>query len=195
MALDYSAGMVEVCHQRFRAEPWYAAERFRQADARSLPFPDAAFDIVLFSFNGLDPVPPESRATALAECARVLKPGGWFIYSGHNLNWLDGQGLLPRRAGWRAWWNEHRYRTRMRRLNADGPSTLGTDAAHLKDPPDGLRLYYARPAGHLRELAAAGLTQARVFDGRGREITADPAMPRARDAWLYYLARRATGAT
>lgn len=189
-AIDYSDAMVEVCRQRYRDAPWYAAERFRQADARALPFADQSFDIVLFSFNGLDHVPPDARATALAECSRVLKPGGWFIYSGHNLNWLDGSGLLPRRAGWRTWWREHRYRDRMRRLNAGGPSTLGVDTAHLMDPPDGLRLYYARPVAHLRELQAAGLTDPRVFDGRGREITQDPAMRQARDTWLYYLARR-----
>jgi ubiquinone/menaquinone biosynthesis C-methylase UbiE len=48
--------------------------------------PDASFSHVLISFNGIDYAFPESqRVTALGECARVLKPGGTFIFSSHNL--------------------------------------------------------------------------------------------------------------
>jgi ubiquinone/menaquinone biosynthesis C-methylase UbiE len=48
--------------------------------------PDASFSHVLISFNGIDYAFPESqRAAALAECARVLRPGGTFIFSSHNL--------------------------------------------------------------------------------------------------------------
>jgi ubiquinone/menaquinone biosynthesis C-methylase UbiE len=48
--------------------------------------PDDSFDHVLISYNSLDLAFPESqRVTALHECARVLKPGGTFIFSSHNL--------------------------------------------------------------------------------------------------------------
>ena len=48
--------------------------------------PDSSFSHVLISANGIDHAFPESqRVTALGECARVLKPGGTFIYSSHNL--------------------------------------------------------------------------------------------------------------
>lgn len=51
--------------------------------------PDAIFSHVLISFNGIDYAFPESqRVQALRECARVLKPGGTFIYSSHNLKSL-----------------------------------------------------------------------------------------------------------
>ncbi len=51
--------------------------------------PDSSFSHVLISFNGIDyAFPTEQRITALRECIRVLKPGGTFIYSSHNLKSL-----------------------------------------------------------------------------------------------------------
>ena len=50
---------------------------------------DASFDHVLISFNGIDyAFPEQQRKTALAECVRVLKPGGTLIVSSHNIKSL-----------------------------------------------------------------------------------------------------------
>jgi ubiquinone/menaquinone biosynthesis C-methylase UbiE len=52
--------------------------------------PDSAYSHVLISSNALDLAYPESqRDIALRECLRVLKAGGTFIYSSHNLKALQ----------------------------------------------------------------------------------------------------------
>lgn len=194
VGIDYAAAMVQACHERFAAAPWYSPARFREADVRALPFENEHFEIVLFSFNGLDHVLPPQRALALAECHRVLKPGGWFIHSGHNLSWFDGSGLLPRSRGWRDWLGQYRYLKAMKQINAGHGRSRSVDETALRDPPHGLLLHYARPSAHLRELRSAGLVDARVFDRRGREITRSSRLNANRDTWLYYLSRRPTAA-
>lgn len=57
-----------------------------QADTQYLPFADAAFDVVFSSFGALPFVP--SAKIALAEAARVLRPGGRLAFSvTHPVRW------------------------------------------------------------------------------------------------------------
>jgi SAM-dependent methyltransferase len=58
-----------------------------QMDARSLQFADQSFDCVLFAFNGLDYVDFADRNRMLQEIRRILRPGGFFIYSTHSLRY------------------------------------------------------------------------------------------------------------
>lgn len=79
IGIDLSIGMVSRMKRRF---PYLQS---MAADATALPFADASFDGVLFSYNGLSFIyPMERRKAALSEIHRVLKTGGHFIFSAHN---------------------------------------------------------------------------------------------------------------
>lgn len=71
-ATDLSAAMVAVGSANVRAATW------RQADAMQLPFDDASFDLVACQF-GVMFFP--DRPAGYAEVARVLRPGGHFLFS------------------------------------------------------------------------------------------------------------------
>jgi SAM-dependent methyltransferase len=87
--IDYAPQFVSLVRRKF------ALDSVFHCDARDLRrFADAAFDFVLFSFNGLDYVDHAGRLQVLAEVRRVLEPGGAFVFSTHNRSWKD-VGKLP----------------------------------------------------------------------------------------------------
>lgn len=80
VGVDYSVSMIEACRTKF------PDLEFVVADAADLSvFPDAAFDVVIFAFNGIDYVLPEqSRRRCFGHIRRVLKVGGVVVFSSHN---------------------------------------------------------------------------------------------------------------
>ncbi|MGB7547415.1 MAG: class I SAM-dependent methyltransferase [Terracidiphilus sp.] len=103
--------------------------------------PDSSFSHVLISFNGIDyAFPAAQRVTALRECARVLKPGGTFIYSSHNLKSLH--------------WFSPYYRGRLR-------WKLRNCARAFKEwdyiLEDGVHAFYATPDFVVRQTEELGL--------------------------------------
>jgi SAM-dependent methyltransferase len=71
-ATDLNAAMVAWAAQRVSGPTW------RVADAGALEFPDASFDLVVCQF-GVMFFPDKPRA--FAEAARVLRPGGEFLFT------------------------------------------------------------------------------------------------------------------
>jgi SAM-dependent methyltransferase len=80
LGVDYSPEMIRLCRGKF------PGVEFRQADASSMPLlNDKSFDVIFFSFNGIDWLwPSEKRHSCIRECWRLLRPGGVFIFSSHN---------------------------------------------------------------------------------------------------------------
>jgi SAM-dependent methyltransferase len=82
-----------------------ARERFPGADLREgdavglAGWPDAAFDLVVFSFNGIDALDHGDRVTALSAMARVTRPGGRVLFSSLNLDGVSFDERPLRVAG------------------------------------------------------------------------------------------------
>jgi demethylmenaquinone methyltransferase / 2-methoxy-6-polyprenyl-1,4-benzoquinol methylase len=76
VVLDINADMLEVGRDRAQKRGLEERLEFVEANAESLPFPDADFDAYTIAF-GIRNVP--RIELALAEAFRVLKPGGRFL--------------------------------------------------------------------------------------------------------------------
>ncbi|MEU0797784.1 class I SAM-dependent methyltransferase [Amycolatopsis sp. NPDC005961] len=89
--LDLSSGMLDIA--RSRARELGRAVTLAQGSAHELPFAEASFDTVVCTF-GLCAIP--DPATAVAEMARVLRPGGRLILVDH----VAGSSFAVRAAQW-----------------------------------------------------------------------------------------------
>ena len=93
---DISPGMVAVALRN--AESLGLDVDGRVADAETIPYPDATFDLVV-GHAVLHHLPDVERA--LREVVRVLKPGGRFVFAGEPTRYGD---VVARRLSRLTWW-------------------------------------------------------------------------------------------
>jgi ubiquinone/menaquinone biosynthesis C-methylase UbiE len=80
---DYATNMIDVCLEKYGNDYF-----FLTCDARDMKeVPDNSYDLVLFSYNGLDSFRHSERKESLKEIHRIIKPDGYFCFSSHNLDW------------------------------------------------------------------------------------------------------------
>lgn len=197
VALDYTPELVAACKRK------YPDVRVFGGDARVLSrFPDASFQLVMFSFNGIDAVDPQGRKKILDEVFRVLRPGGIFLFSAHNREGPgNGEKLSfgvhrtrnPFKLAWRlAHAALHLRRTlrnhaRYAKLGFDGDGySIKNASAH----DHGIVIYYTSLDHQMRELEQAGFRPGTaVFsndDGRRIQMGDDVTKP----WWFHFIARK-----
>jgi SAM-dependent methyltransferase len=140
VATDISAGMLR---QGADLNAGFTAESGRsvplaQCDAASLPFADASFDVVFTSYGAVAFV--ADSAAVMAQAARVLAPGGRFVFSTtHPIRWA-----LPDDPGYQGLTVSSSYFDRTPYVEQESGAT--TYVEHHRTVGD-----------RVRELAAAGL--------------------------------------
>ena len=85
VGVDYAMELLRAARQRF------GGTNFILGDASEISmFQDGFFDVIVFSFNGLDNLQTDINRTAcLKKCADLLKAGGRFILSRHNARYVS----------------------------------------------------------------------------------------------------------
>ncbi len=176
VGVDYSQAMID------RAKSRFPGLDLRLADARDLKeFADASFDLVFFSYNGIDYVGHSDRLRIFSEARRVLRSGGIFAFSTHRLGtpvatasaWSN---LRPSANVLRSALGVLLYVQGIRNSRAMKPKeehhsgyALLNDSAHQYS----LLTYYVTPDEQLRQLQRSGFAAMAAFDCDGREIRPD----------------------
>jgi ubiquinone/menaquinone biosynthesis C-methylase UbiE len=195
IGIDYAPAMIEMCRARFGESD---RQKFLLLDAADLStFDDTKFDLVLFSFNGIDCVGLEQRHKILKEAYRLLKPDGYFFFSGHSLDaypwpieWPRFRLTRPLRSmaafASKTIWNGRRYWAN-RRQKADDLKKRGW--AYLQDGVHnfGLILFYATRSYQIRELHEHGFEIELCFGVDGRKLGVTQIVP---DLWIHFLCRK-----
>lgn len=199
VGIDLAPRMIEQCRQRFADMQRTPPLEFHLADAVTLDgFADASFDIVLFSLNGVDCIPPERRSECLINIQRVLRPGGTLLFSSHNLQmidfYFDCTAPIPSAAKAEAIDDERRRQVAARNeplqslLERD--QTLFWDGVY--DDDDGnCRHVFTRPRFQVRMLEQLGFHQVRALSSLTGEAATDATIDSLRDPSVHYRCERA----
>ncbi|HEY9752493.1 MAG TPA: class I SAM-dependent methyltransferase [Coleofasciculaceae cyanobacterium] len=191
VGIDYSAEMIAACQRRFA--PIAPKIRFEVCDARDLSqFANDSFDLILFSFNGIDYVSHCDRLKVLREVYRVGRPGGCFVFSSHNLQSLEQQFNWGKQVSW----NPITTYTNLVMLGLLRWFNRAIDLENLeesvykivRDESHNFQLqtYYIRPSTQIQQLTPY-FQDVKIFSWQsGRELTTPFEINTHLDQWLYY---------
>jgi ubiquinone/menaquinone biosynthesis C-methylase UbiE len=158
---DISPGMVEVALRNARGLGLDVDGRV--ADAETIPYGDATFDLVV-GHAVLHHIPDVERA--LRETLRVLKPGGRFVFAGEPTRYGD---VVARRLSQLTWWATTRA-TRLPALSAWRRPQHELDESSRAAELEWVVDLHTFPPAELRRMAiAAGAVDVEV---RTEELTA-----------------------
>jgi arsenite methyltransferase len=109
---DQSGNAMDVTLRNASLEGVGDRVHIKTADMRSLPFPDATFDLVVSSLAIHNIRSNADRKRAISEGFRVLKPGGRMVIAdiratriyADALRTLGASNIERHRLGWRFWW-------------------------------------------------------------------------------------------
>jgi SAM-dependent methyltransferase len=187
VGLDYAENMVQTCRSRFSGSEFVVGDA-----ARLSMFADSSFDTLVFSFNGLDCLHPETqRRQFIHEARRLLRPGGHLILSVHNAR---GLFIAPIRQG-PGWWQLLRTVKYGLMENARRVASIPFNRAFwigrgyiLERTHGGIVTYRATRDHVLAEIEPEGFEIAEVV-GANHPLP----LPSVATAWWYYAFCRTEG--
>jgi ubiquinone/menaquinone biosynthesis C-methylase UbiE len=211
---DYAPAMVNACIEKYGDDYFFIT-----CDARDMEeLSDNSFDFVLFSFNGIDSFSHEDRVSSLKEIHRVLRPGGYYCFSSHNLNWNGLSDLFSLKQvkkiaqagksdtdegtkdfkkqvdrGFRSAYKVARLSILNRSFRMKGyiSKLRKSERGHIYDNSlnGKAKVYYITKDEQIRQLKAAGFKDISTICRNGC-ITNNTALLNE-DGWIYYLCQKA----
>ena len=191
--IDYSEEMIAACQKRFSPSQ---SRTLEVGDARKMSqFEDNSFDFILFSFNGLDVLSHSDRLQVLQEVSRVGKPGGYFLFSSHNIQVLerDFDGLSQICCNPLKTYVNVMMFALLRLFNrlVSLRQIRESDYEIIRDESHNFRLkqYYIRPQAQLNQLASNFEAVKTYAWNSGSAIKTMQELNLCTEVWLYYFCR------
>lgn len=188
--IDYSGGMITYCQKKF---DHFKNATFIEMDARNLSaFPDNEFDLLLFSFNGIDCVDYEGRIQILLEFNRVLKANGMLIFSFHNVRNLHRlYGFQLPHSPFKIFWELNRMK-KLRQINGSLKKYDGKEIFSLYDGADHFQImiFYLLPEKQREDLEKSGFKVVQWTDLKSGKIIAPDKLIHTTIPWIFVEAHK-----
>jgi len=189
IGIDYSPQMIAQCRAR------YPSVSFEVCDATDLSrLGMEAFDLIFFSFNGIDLSNHADRLKTLGEVRRALAKGGAFVFSSHNRDYAGVKSLLRIPGA--------TLRTFLKASLFDPAAVLrhvlnkrheeqNEEYAIINDNANRYQflIYYISIEKQIEQLKNAGFKTVQAVGRDGRWIGEHEHSDCHRDPWIYYLCR------
>jgi ubiquinone/menaquinone biosynthesis C-methylase UbiE len=194
--LDYSDEMIELCKNNICINN--ENTKYDVCDVRDMNiFNNDTFDLVLFSFNGLDYISHQDRLKALKEIHRVSKEGAYFIFSTHNLQYIDRIFLLRYQFHYKikrlkekiSFWFKLKYKyndVNLYKKLKESKFAIFNDGAH----DFGLLTYYINPKAQIQQLNEEHFTNIDLFSvhtGDRIDLGTKDIEAICDASWVYYM--------
>ena len=188
LGVDYSPGMIAACEQRFSTMENHL--EFKVADARAIREVGAKWDLIFFSFNGVDHLEEPDRRAFFRDVQNMLSPEGLFWFSSHNIRSLPsiyearfkkGAPLMEQAQAALSW-------LMVRLVNPARSKLANRQHAMILDGAYGfgVRSAYCTVDETLRQLKLAGFDKVKVISMDGSELPSKD-YGVTTDSWLTYL--------
>ncbi len=191
IGVDFSPDMVQEACVRF------PDVQLEVRDATDLSaYGDGQFELVIFSFNGIDSLSHEGRLRALREIYRVLKPGGLYAFSSHNRDRprvspyaLENLSLTKHPVRMLKnllhYWQCIRDWKRSLHCAVDEEEyALRHDSGNFFKVP----IYYISKRNQVRQLERVGFRVETIYEGKGLQTKASDTDPVS--SWIFYVCRK-----
>ena len=181
--IDYSEGMINACKKRFESL------KFIHCDASDMTvFDNESFDFVFFALSGIDCMSHENRMKIFNEIYRILKYGGVFAFSSHNLD-DRSHGSVFNLFDINIYNNIKKIfsylKVRKQQIRTE-------TYAILSDPYEGFGLltYFIRKSDQVTQLKQSGFSDVEILNCKCQFTEADSL---DRDSkWFWYICKKRT---
>jgi len=191
---DYASSMIAACKKKYGDK-----FKFIECDARDMhEIADNSFGFILFSYNGMDSFGHSDRLKALEEIRRVLKPGGIYFFSSHNLNWRGLYGIFRLRVkegGSSSQKNPGRLLNLLRLRYLNKSFSMKRHIKKLREKQAGhiydnslngkAGIYYITVQEQVKQLKHSGFNTAGTYSRSGVKTTDEEILNSG--GWIYYL--------
>jgi len=183
--VDYSAAMVSHSKKIFQS---YLHAEFLLADAKDLSVVKNDFyDVVLFSFNGIDCSDHDGRIKIISEIFKKCKSGGKFIFSFHNSNNLKKLYSFQFPKNPFKYLIEYQRVSKIKKINGPISQYLDKEYFSLYDGADSFQTlyYYIKPTLQISLLQDVGFKVERMLEATtGYELSLE-SVDNSRHPWIY----------
>jgi len=195
VGVDIAHGMIDRCRDRFADLHDSGNSSFHVEDATSLKkFEDNSFDLVLFSYNGLDCIPGSERDSCFSAVKRVLRPGGVFVFSSHNIRFISHYYRFKKYKGPRYLYKEIKRLFLNYKINGQLNELVGCDQVEFWDgfyPGDQeFKHLHVKPEYQIKELERHGFNDVRALSKVDGRVLNDSEIAMTTEPWVYYYSKK-----